>query len=363
MCSTSEFDNISCGTIEFNPDTKLSQGCLNDFDKICESEMAVVVDDQEQEPNIPVIDFEKEVFDLDCYSYNQILVTSNVDTNFSSVTASSSSPEDLTTKLETIRRNFVGNIYELDQIDVDGIYELDIKGRKISEHTCIILKRQLKSSLKPIRIVLIGEPTCDAGGPLREFFTLYFDAAARNIMQGTSNSFTLLHDVKKLNNGDFERFGLLIALALMYGCSGPRNMRESLVCAFLDLPIDDGNIEDIQDFDIQTKLQELSTCADADTFQNVLDEFRERYTMGVTAPFLHLSTNKETVIKNIIHQCVSSCLVEIRSVQKGMSTLRVSIVLFFSVSQFFFIAFRTITTVTWSHVSLLAHLFLQIKLP
>ena len=210
-----------------------------------------------------------------------------MDTNFSSVTTSSSSREDLTTKFETIRRNFVGNVYDLDQIDVDAIYELEIKRRKIWEHTNIKLKRQLKSSLKPIHIVFIGEPAFDAGGPVREFFTLYFVAAARNIMQGTSSSFpvdtgrklnvhktfrrrpgrllnvlctfnlrpistgfTLLHDVKKLNNGDFERFGLLIALALIYGCPGPRNMQESLVCAILDLPIDDGNIEDISDFDI-----------------------------------------------------------------------------------------------------------------
>ena len=47
-------------------------------------------------------------------------------------------------------------------------------------------------------------------------------------------------------------------------------MQESLVCVFLDLPIDDENTEDIPDFDIQTKLQELLSCADGDTFQDVL---------------------------------------------------------------------------------------------
>ena len=105
------------------------------------------------------------------------------------------------------------------------------------------------------------------------------------------------------------------------------------MCTFLGLPIDDGNIEDIPDFDIQTKLQELSSCADKVTFQNVLNEFPERYAMGVTTPFLDLSADKDTVIKNIIHHCcISLCLEEIRSVQKGMSTLGVSIVLLFSVS-------------------------------
>ena len=105
------------------------------------------------------------------------------------------------------------------------------------------------------------------------------------------------------------------------------------MCTFLDLLIDDGNIEDIPDFNIQIKLQEMSSCADEDTFQNVLNESPERYTMGVTTPFLDLSADKDTVIKNIIHHCcISSCLEEIRSVQKGMSTLGVGVVLFFSVS-------------------------------
>ena len=215
--------------------------------------------------------------------------------NFTSVTISSSSRDDLTTKLDTIRRNFVGNVYDLDQIDVDGIEELEIKRRKIWEHTNIKLKRQLKSSLKPIRIVFIGETAFDAGGPLREFFTLYLDAAARNIMQGTSSAFTLLHDVKILNNGDFERFGMFIALALIYDCPGPRNMPELLVCALLDLPVDEGNIEDIPHFNIQTKLQELSSCDDKGTFQNVLNEFSERYTMGVNAPFLQSLLPLKTV--------------------------------------------------------------------
>ena len=300
------------------------------FDKIYQSEMPVVVDDQEREPNIPVTDSKKQVFDLDSYNYNQTLFTSNVDTSFSSVMVSSSGRENQITKLETIRKNFVGNTYGLDQVDVDGIYRLEIKRIKMWEHTNTKLKRQLKPNVKPICIVFIGEPAFDAGGSLREFFTLYFDAAARNIMQGTSSSFTLLHDVKKLNNGDFKSFDLLIGLALIYGCPGPRNMQEPLLCALFDLPIDDGNIEDIPDCDIQTKLQELSSCADKDTFQNVLNEFPERYTIGVTATFLHLSADKDTVIKNVIHHCcISLCLEEIRSVQKGMSALGVSVVLFF----------------------------------
>ena len=131
-----------------------------------------------------------------------------MDTNFSSVTTSSSSLKKPTNKLETFRRNFAGNAYGLNQIDVAGIYQLEVKRRKTWKHINIKLKRRLKSTLKLILIVIIGKPAFDAGGQLGELFTLYFDAAARNVMQGTSSSFTLLHDVKKLNNGDFQRFGL-----------------------------------------------------------------------------------------------------------------------------------------------------------
>ena len=47
----------------WNPKFSLPGIVTNCFDKIFESEMSVLVYDQEQEPNIPVIDLEKEVFD------------------------------------------------------------------------------------------------------------------------------------------------------------------------------------------------------------------------------------------------------------------------------------------------------------
>ena len=93
--------------------------------------MSIVADNQEREPNIPVTDLEKEFLDLDSYNYNQTLVTCYVDTSFSSVTTCSSSREDLSTKIETIRRKFVGNVYDLGQIDIAAIYEIEIERMKI----------------------------------------------------------------------------------------------------------------------------------------------------------------------------------------------------------------------------------------
>ena len=36
-------------------------------------------------------------------------------------------------------------------------------------------------------------------------------------------------------------------------------------------------------------------CADEETFQNILNEFPERYAIGVSAPFLNLFADKDTV--------------------------------------------------------------------
>ena len=52
LCSTSEFDNVSCDAIEFlDPKLSLPGIATNHFDEISESEMPVVVDDQESEYN------------------------------------------------------------------------------------------------------------------------------------------------------------------------------------------------------------------------------------------------------------------------------------------------------------------------
>ena len=186
----------------------------------------------------------------------------------------SSSREDLTTKLKTIRRNFVGNAYDLDEIDVDSIHELKIKMIKIWELTSTKLKRQLKWSLKLIRLVFIGEPPHLMQVVHWEIFSHCASMLLQEILCRLP-TVPLLYYMKKIKQWWLWEVWSIIALALIYGCSGPRNMQESLVCALLDLPINDENIGDIPYFDIQIKLQELSSCADEDTFQNALNAFPE----------------------------------------------------------------------------------------
>ena len=75
-----------------------------------------------------------------------------------------------------------------------------------------------------MKIEFVGEEVVNEGGPLREFFSSVFEDVEKHIMTGGNNGFTFLHDVRKLADGQFFRFGQLIALSILHGCPGPRNL-------------------------------------------------------------------------------------------------------------------------------------------
>ena len=85
-----------------------------------------------------------------------------------------------------------------------------------------------------MKIEFVGEEEVDEGGPLREFFSLVFEDAQKHIMTEGNNGFTFLHDVRKLADGPIFRFRQLIALSLLHGCPGPRNLIESMAKHILE---------------------------------------------------------------------------------------------------------------------------------
>ena len=44
----------------------------------------------------------------------------------------------------------------------------------------------------------------------------------KNLCSDENTDFIFVHDLAKLQNGDFRLFGTLVALALISGCAGPR---------------------------------------------------------------------------------------------------------------------------------------------
>ncbi len=84
------------------------------------------------------------------------------------------------------------------------------------------LKRMFEKGVKPFRIQYIGEEAVDAGGPKKEFYTLLFEDVKKYLLCTRDGiSFTFLHNIEKIRNGDFLVFSNLVAIALLEQCSGP----------------------------------------------------------------------------------------------------------------------------------------------
>ena len=107
-------------------------------------------------------------------------------------------------------------------------------------------------------------------------------------------------------------------------------------------------------------------CADEETFQNVLNEFPERYAMGVSAPLLNLSADKETVEekeeKNKRHPSLLYMFGRNKICPKRNVDSWCEYSVIFVSFPFFFYHFLNVTPVIWLHASLLVHLLLQVKL-
>ena len=80
-------------------------------------------------------------------------------------------------------------------------------------------------------------------------------------------------------------------------------------------------LEDIPDFDIQMKLQELLSAANEEEFQAKMESFPERYIYGVTR--VHVSfEDSDQLVKDVArHFCLSTCSDEIQEVRKGMEVM------------------------------------------
>ena len=72
------------------------------------------------------------------------------------------------------------------------------------------LKRLFKDEIKPFHICFVGEEAAVHGGPFKEYFTLFFHEVKHRFFCTYGNlGFSFLHDIQKLQNGEFYLFGLL----------------------------------------------------------------------------------------------------------------------------------------------------------
>ena len=141
-------------------------------------------------------------------------------------------------------------------------YRLRVRRKKVWQDTFQKLGRVFKDGPRPIVINFVGEEADDAGGPLKEFFTILFEDAKNHLMVcgGQDTGFTLLHDQEKLKRGEFFLFGNLIALSLIFKCAGPRCFSKNAVNKMFLLELQEFLINEVPDLEIQKKLFERASA-------------------------------------------------------------------------------------------------------
>ena len=198
--------------------------------------------------------------------------------------------------------------------------EICVRRRRIWEDSVQKLKRLFKDEIKPFHICFVGEEAAVHGGPFKEYFTLFFHEVKHRFFCTYSNlGFSFLHDIQKLQNGEFYLFGLLCFIDILKGCTGPRCFLSSVVeKIFLGTSTKQLSIEEIPDFEIQLKLQTIADIKTEDVFQNIVDTFPERFGFGVTK-FAISSMEKSEFIRQITqHFCCSSGSEEIQDFKRGL---------------------------------------------
>eukprot|EP00794_Sanderia_malayensis_P010666 gene10666-11795_t len=179
---------------------------------------------------------------------------------------------------------------------------------------------QSDASLKPISVDFIGEVAVDDGGPLRELFTTIFDSAANHILSGQEKNYTIRHDAHKLESGEFEIYGKLIALSFLQGGPGPHNWCRPLANYVFGLDCSEISITDISDFEVQEKLHLVIKSQSQEELDNVLLDFDARFEAGYNKLAVDMSDVEDLVKKVTRYFVISRQLEEIQQVCTGMAS-------------------------------------------
>ena len=121
-----------------------------------------------------------------------------------------------------------------------------------------------------------------------------------------------------LEEGQFEMFGILTAIALLNGCPGPHFLCRSLASFILDNPV-----EVVLNQSLKQNLFRFKAVIMNLSFQIYVSSFLERFDMWYTKPVITLD-DKDDLIRFCSKQIViSSVAEEIFSFCKGLSTFGV----------------------------------------
>lgn len=227
-------------------------------------------------------------------------------------------PNTLTEALKVAAKKMYGSSDGADK----NRFRISVRRRKVWEDTfeiCDICKSDFNL---PLNIRFTGEEAVDLGGPKREFFSLLFQCLEQQrIVIGSSPCLTFSHDILAYDRKEYEVCGVLVALSLLNGCSGPHNFCPSLVQYILheDKQFCKFEIREIPDPDIRRKCEEIEGTSEEKDFRGKVLDLEERFDAGFNKASVSFG-DKEKLLQTIAyHYVINTCHDEILQFKEGLS--------------------------------------------
>ncbi len=219
---------------------------------------------------------------------------------------------------------------------LDQVLELKMNVIPINQYTVIEVTRKhlvertfeqlMDEDIKGrVMVKFIGEEAVDTGGVTREFFTSFFQGMLNsgNILRGSYPNLTFRHNLHALEEGQFELFGKLTAIALLNGCPGPHFLCHSVASFILDNPVEVVLEEGPAESEFKTKLVQIQSCNNEPELSDLTNSFLERFDMGYTKPVVILKDKDDLIRFCSKHIVISSVAEEIFSFCKGLNAFGV----------------------------------------
>ena len=202
-------------------------------------------------------------------------------------------------------------------------FRINVMRRKLWENTFEIFKGRDKSDFNlPLNIRFTGEEAVDLGGPKREFFSLLFQGLEQQrIVVGSSPYLTFSHDVLACEANEYEICGVLIALSLLNGCSGPHNFSPSLVQYILheDKQFCMSQVREIPDQDVRGKCEKIEASSEEKDFSENVLALEERFDAGFNKASISFGDKGKLLQTIAYHYVINTCHDEIVQFKEGLS--------------------------------------------
>ena len=180
------------------------------------------------------------------------------------------------------------------------------------------------SVIKPIAVEFVGEEAIHDGGPLRDFYTIFYDNAPGKLLYGPEKNYSFMHDAHRNEKSHFYIFGKFVAIGLLQGVPGPHCFCKPLVEYILSDDVTASTITvqltDVPVFEVKEKLEAISNAQSEEELASCLKDFEERFVSGYNKFLIKLSDKADLLQKVSRYYVITRQLEAIQQFTSGSSS-------------------------------------------